>query len=61
MKVLLTGATGQLGNAILEKVPNSVSILTPNREELDLSKKDQCREWIEKERPEFVIPGPRFA
>lgn len=61
MKVLLTGATGQLGNAILEKVPNSVSILTPNREELDLSKKDQCREWIEKERPEFVINSGAFT
>tara|TARA_Y100000589_G_C27194737_1_gene646287 strand:- start:1593 stop:2489 length:897 start_codon:yes stop_codon:yes gene_type:complete len=61
LKILLTGASGQLGSAILENVPKSVKIVTPNRNELNLSNKDQCRKWIEIEKPQFVINSGAFT
>ena len=38
MKILLTGSSGQLGKAIVNKKPNNYKLLTPKRAELDLVK-----------------------
>ena len=45
MKVLITGATGQLGKEIINESPNEIIILTPNREELNLSDKLNCKKY----------------
>ena len=61
MKILLTGSSGQLGNEIIKKAPNSVKILTPSRKELNLSNKENCKDWIEREKPDFVINSGAFT
>ena len=53
--ILLTGATGQLGQAILKNRPNKFNIISPNREILDMSKPELCRKYVEDLSPDFII------
>ena len=46
MKVLLTGGSGQLGQAIIESKPNGVQLLAPTREELNLEDPTSCENAI---------------
>ena len=39
MKILITGSTGQLGNALNFTKPKNINILNPNRINFDLTKK----------------------
>ena len=48
MKVLLTGATGQVGLEIIKTQPESVEIIQPNRNQLNLSDYDSCKKIVEK-------------
>ena len=47
MKVLLTGAGGQLGQALLAAAPDNVELISKTRQELDLSDADACRIAVE--------------
>jgi len=56
MKVLLIGKTGQLGQAILKDAPSfGFSVSAPNQNELDITKPEQVRFWIEKTQPNVLI------
>ena len=48
MKVLLTGAGGQLGQALLAAAPDNVELISTTRRELDLSDADACRTGVQK-------------
>ncbi len=37
MKILLTGSSGQLGREIINLAPNNIDLVTPKRNELNLS------------------------
>ncbi len=61
MKILLTGSTGQLGKAIIDKKPNCHNLLLPNRAELDLSNKQKCQSFLELHKPDFIINSGAFT
>ncbi len=55
MKILVTGSTGQLGQAIISQKPKNHQILLPRRNELDLSDHLSCKKYIELNKPDFII------
>ena len=58
MKIFVTGGAGFLGKAVIRaleiKFPN-ISILNPNRAELDLLNRDEILSFVEKNKPTHVI------
>ena len=61
MKILITGSSGQLGKAVISQKPKDFQLLLPKRKELDLSDQVNCLNYIEKNRPEFVINCGAFT
>ncbi len=61
MKILVTGCSGQLGKAIISQTPKDFELLLPKRNELDLSDQINCRNYIEKFHPEFIINCGAFT
>tara|TARA_S200000501_G_scaffold174555_1_gene164245 strand:- start:495 stop:1379 length:885 start_codon:yes stop_codon:yes gene_type:complete len=61
MKILLTGSSGQLGKAIISQKPKDFELLCPKRNELDLSDQINCRSYIEKFQPAYVINCGAFT
>lgn len=59
MKILLIGATGQLGADLVRNNPGH-EIQAPPRDELDLTSSDQARNRIQKLRPDAVINCAAF-
>lgn len=55
MKILLTGSTGQLGNALLKSLTVYSQVFAPTRQELDLSQLDSIRETIQHYQPDLII------
>ena len=55
MRILLTGASGQLGQSIIESAPKSLEILTPDKYELNLTDKDCCFRYVVKKKPDWII------
>ena len=55
MKILVTGASGQLGKSIISQKPKHHQILSPKRNELDLSDILSCKKYIEFNKPDFII------
>ncbi len=61
VKVLLTGATGQLGKTLIETKPNSINLVTPNRYEVDLSKPEKSIIFLEKVNPDWIINAAAYT
>ena len=61
MRILLTGSTGQLGNALIAKKPSHINLIVPSRSELDLSNENSCRSIIEEIRPDWVINSGAYT
>ena len=55
MKILVTGSSGQLGKEIVDQKPLSIKLLLPKRNELDLSNKMICQNYINFHKPDFII------
>ena len=55
MKVIVTGANGQLGKSLRITKPQDFSIIKCSRKELDLSNKNDCRKFIFEHNPDWVI------
>ena len=55
MKILLTGANGQLGQSLLEHAPESYKILKPNKKVLNLADTKNCYDYVIKNRPDWII------
>ena len=56
-RILVTGSSGMVGSTIvnlLQKKPN-ISLLIPNRQELNLLDSQQVNRYFEKYRPEYVL------
>lgn len=61
MKILITGATGQLGSALVRSAPPGMECLTPNRSELDLRKPEGIAETIASTRPDWIINSAAYT
>ena len=66
MRILLTGASGQLGVALKCHAPKllndeEVNLLTPARKELDLSSEESCSNYIYKFKPDFIVNAGAFT
>ncbi len=55
MKILLTGANGQLGRTIALLKPNNVKLISLTRDELDLSDSKKCKDIIKDIKPDWLI------
>lgn len=55
MKVMITGATGQVGRALLRSPPAAVECVAPSREILDLTKGASIESRLDALRPTLVI------
>ncbi len=61
MKVLVTGSSGQLGKEIVAQKPLSINLLLPKRNELDLSNKIICKNYIDFHKPDFIINSGAYT
>jgi len=55
MKVLLTGAGGQLGRELQHSRPTDVELLSPTRDQLDMTDSTQLEHWVVGQAPDLVI------
>ena len=56
MKILLIGGSGQLGLEFLSlKIPNNLSFLSPDSNQLDIRNRVQIKNFVEKYNPDIVL------
>lgn len=61
MKLLITGAAGQLGRALLATAPAGHEVLGLTRAELDLASADSIRAAVTSHRPDVVINAAAYT
>ena len=67
MKVLLTGAAGQLGQALIASRPEEIEVIATSRGgghglmALDLSDAEACRDAVLRHRPDWVLNGGAYT
>ncbi len=61
MKVLVTGATGQLGKALMASAPAAHELVVPGRKHLDLADARAITSFVERERPDIVINAGAYT
>ena len=61
MKVLLTGAGGQLGQALIASAPDGLELVATGRSELDLSNPKACREAVQQHQPDWVLNAGAYT
>ena len=61
MKVVLTGATGQLGKEIIKQIPKGFDLIPLGRDKLDLSSYDDCCQYIKIEKPDWIINAGAYT
>ena len=61
MKVLLTGAGGQLGQALIASAPQGVELVATSRQELDLADAEACRAAVKQHQPDWVLNAGAYT
>lgn len=61
MKVLVTGAGGQLGRALMARAPGNAELLGATSGELDISDRDTVSALIERERPALILNAAAYT
>jgi dTDP-4-dehydrorhamnose reductase len=62
MKILLTGATGQLGREICRaRLPSGTRLIAASRTQLDLSRSAQVRRFVAEAAPDLVINAAAYT
>ena len=67
MKVLLTGAAGQLGQALIGGMPDGIELVASSRSggdglvALDLADATACRQVVEEQRPDWVLNAGAYT
>ena len=61
MKVLLTGAAGQLGQALIHSRPEGVALIACGRAELDLADPQACAAAVRSLRPAWVLNAGAYT
>ena len=60
-RVILTGASGQLGKTLKDITPTSIELFTPTREDLNLAMLSEFRTYIEKINPDWIINAGAYT
>ncbi|EAU75480.1 dTDP-4-dehydrorhamnose reductase [Synechococcus sp. RS9916] len=61
MKILLTGAAGQLGQALIASVPEGVELIATSRQEFDLADAEACRDAVFHHQPDWVLNAGAYT
>ena len=61
MKVLLTGAAGQLGQALIASKPVGIDLIACSRAELDLTNHAACQAAVHAHQPEWVLNAGAYT
>lgn len=61
MKVLVTGAGGQLGRALVAGAPEGVTVLAATSRELDISDRTAVIALAERERPQLILNAAAYT
>ena len=61
MKVLLTGAGGQLGQALIASAPEGLELVATSRQQLDLADPEACRGAVEQHQPDWVLNAGAYT
>ena len=61
MKVLLTGAAGQLGQALIAAKPAGITLIACRRAELDLADAVACHAGVLRHRPDWVLNAGAYT
>ena len=61
MKVLLTGAAGQLGQALIASAPEGLELIPTSRKELDLADKKACQDAVADLQPDWVLNAGAYT
>lgn len=61
MKVLLTGAAGQLGQALIAAKPAGITLIVCSRGELDLADAEACHAAVQRHRPDWVLNAGAYT
>ena len=61
LKILLTGADGQLGQALCASLPAEVELIATARPQLDLSDPHACRSAVDTHRPDWVLNAGAYT
>jgi dTDP-4-dehydrorhamnose reductase len=61
MRVMITGANGQVGRALLKSVPTDVEAIRRTREELDVGDIQSVMGSIQSQRPDLIINAGAYT
>ncbi len=61
MRVLVTGAQGQVGHQLLQRVPDGFVVFGYGSRELDISNAEQIRTVFDAIKPELVINAAAYT
>ncbi|OQX16627.1 MAG: dTDP-4-dehydrorhamnose reductase [Thiothrix lacustris] len=61
MKILLTGAHGQLGSELQATCPAGITLIATDRDTLDITQPQQVINALEQHRPDVVINGAAYT
>src|SRR3546814_19294002 len=61
MKVLVTGANGQLGRALAATVPTEITLVTLDRAALDIGDEQAVRARVDVERPDLILNAAAYT
>ena len=61
MRVLLTGANGQLGQALRGSTPQGIELIATSRQDLDLADAQACRTIVDRHRPDWVLNAGAYT
>ena len=61
MKVLLTGAAGQLGRSLIAQQPAGIELIATSRQDLDLASADACRAAVQHHQPDWVLNAGAYT
>ena len=61
MRVLLTGANGQLGQALRGSTPQGIELIATSRQDLDLADPQACRTIVDLHRPDWVLNAGAYT
>jgi len=61
MKVLLTGASGQLGQALIASRPEGVELVPLGRSDLDLANASACQQLVRQHQPDWLLNAGAYT